>query len=153
MSRAFRTHPKHPAVAHLVRLHADLSGQIDASRKEAKRLADARAHVEAVIKMFDPAYNVNRIPGRRHYRRNKWFKRGTMMRAVFEVLKRADGPLTARQVVDEILAERGVTDAARADIHILDSAVRSCFQKRENREVVRIGDGMPAKWRLAGGDV
>src|SRR6266571_4954535 len=115
MSRAFRTHPKHPALAHLVRLHADLSGQIDATRKEAKRLAEARAHVEAVIKMFDPAYNVNRIPGRQHYRRNKWFPRGGVLRAVFDVLKRAKGPMTTRAIVDQILAERGETDAERPE--------------------------------------
>jgi hypothetical protein len=53
MSRAFKANPDHPAVDYLVRLHADLGGQIDANRQEAKRLTEAMGHVEAVIKLFD----------------------------------------------------------------------------------------------------
>ena len=54
----FNAHPKHPAVPYLVRLHADLGGQIKANQTEAVRLADAMKHVEAVIKIYDPEFSV-----------------------------------------------------------------------------------------------
>jgi len=73
---AFRVTPDHPAVPFLVRLHADLGGQILENRKEAKRLADAMIHVEAVIRLFGPAYQVGRIAARRRYKGNGVFKRG-----------------------------------------------------------------------------
>ena len=41
MALGFNAHPKHPAVAYLVRLHADIGGRIKVNRKEAERLADA----------------------------------------------------------------------------------------------------------------
>jgi hypothetical protein len=61
MPHAFKATPDHPAIAYLVRLHADLGGQILENRKEGKRLAESMKHVEAVIRLFDPAYNVTSI--------------------------------------------------------------------------------------------
>lgn len=73
MPRAFKVYPKHPAVAFLVHLHADLGGKIKANRQEGERLANDMKHVEAVIRLFDPAYNVRAISVRRRNRSNRWF--------------------------------------------------------------------------------
>ena len=35
-------------------------------------------HVEAVIRLFDPNFNVRRIAVRRRYKGNAWFRRGTI---------------------------------------------------------------------------
>jgi hypothetical protein len=110
MPRAFRTYPKHPAVAFLVNLHADLGSRIKANRKEGERLADEMKHVEAVIRMFDPAYDVRRISLRRRNRSNRWYKRGTMFRAVLDTLKAAEGPLTVREIAKRMLAQLGEID-------------------------------------------
>jgi hypothetical protein len=40
------------------RLHAELGGKILDNRQEAERLGEQMMHVEAVIKMLDPAYNL-----------------------------------------------------------------------------------------------
>jgi hypothetical protein len=34
-------------------------------------------HVEAVIRMFDPTYDVRRIAVKRRQKKNPWFKRAT----------------------------------------------------------------------------
>src|ERR1700758_278563 len=107
MPRAFKVYPKHPAVAFLVNLHADLGGKIKANRQEGERLAADMKHVEAVIRMFDPAYDVRRITQRRRNRLNRWYKRGTMFRAVLDVLKAAEGPLTVREIAKRMLAQLG----------------------------------------------
>src|ERR1700691_4231813 len=108
MPRAFRTSPRHPAIQYLVRLHADLGGQIDANRREAERLADAMRHVEAVIRLFDPSYDVRRIAVRRRNRRNPWFRRGHMYRAVLDVLRDATEPLTTKAIAQRMLAAKGI---------------------------------------------
>jgi hypothetical protein len=59
---AFKATPNHPAVAYLVRLHADIGGKILENKKEAARLAASMLAVEHVIKIFDPDYNVQGIP-------------------------------------------------------------------------------------------
>lgn len=68
MAPQFKAHPKHPAVNYLVRLHADIGGRIKVNRQEAEHLASDMKAVEAVIRMFDPAYNVAAIVQRRRTR-------------------------------------------------------------------------------------
>jgi len=71
----------HPnTVAALVHLHSELGSRILANRKEAKSLATDMKHVEAVIRMFDPEYDVRRIAVRRRNRTNGLFKRCTLFR-------------------------------------------------------------------------
>ena len=70
MPHAFKADSSHPAVDYLFRLHADLGGRILENRKEAKCLAESMKHVEAVIRLFDPAYEVRRITVRRRYKGN-----------------------------------------------------------------------------------
>src|ERR1700693_356765 len=103
MPRAFNEpNPDHPAVNYLVRLHADLGGQIDANRKEAKTLADSMHHVEAVIKLLDPTYTLRHISAGRRSRVNAWFKPGTMYRAVLDVLKAATEPLAPKAIAERM---------------------------------------------------
>jgi hypothetical protein len=57
----------------LERLHSELGGQILENKTEALRLAESMRHVEAVIKMLDPTYNLRRIAVKRR-QPNPWFK-------------------------------------------------------------------------------
>ena len=50
-----------PAMQTLERLHAELGGRILENKEEAQRLAGQMLHVEAVLKMLDPTYNLRRI--------------------------------------------------------------------------------------------
>jgi hypothetical protein len=150
MPRAFKVYPKHPAVTFLVHLHADLGGQIRANRQEGERLAADMKHVEAVIRMFDPAYNVQAISVRRRNRRNRWFKRGTMFRAVLEVLKAAEGPLTTREIVLQLLAGKGEAKPDLKTIRDLEGGVRSSLSLKAGKSVQNVGQGMPARWQLTG---
>lgn len=61
------------AIQTLERLHSELGGQILENNEEAQRLAGQMLHVEAVIKMLDPTFNLRHKP-------NPWFKRGTVYR-------------------------------------------------------------------------
>jgi len=50
-----------PAIRTLERLHGELGGKILENRQEAESLGEQMQHVEAVIKMLDPGYNLARI--------------------------------------------------------------------------------------------
>ena len=150
MPHAFKATPDHPAVAYLVRLHADLGGKILENRKEAKRLAESTEHVEAVIRLFDPTYNVTRIAARRRYKGNGLFKRGTILRNALDVLRKAQGPLTAREVTEHMLAMRGVPAPDAKAMRGLIASVQTSLQNHDGKTVMRLGEGMPGKWGLRG---
>src|SRR5580698_2899036 len=96
MPHSFKPYPKHPAVAYLIRLHADIGGRILDNKRQAERLAADAVAVEAVIKMFDPEFNARAISARRRVTGNPWFKRGTMFRAALDAMRAAQGPMTPR---------------------------------------------------------
>ena len=75
----------------LEKLHAELGGKILDNKAEAKRLAAAMVHVEAVLKMLQPGYDVRPIAVRRR-KPNPYFKRGTVWRSALDVLRGADSP-------------------------------------------------------------
>jgi hypothetical protein len=107
MSRAFDPKPDNIAVAQLGHLHADLGSKLLACQAQADRLASDMRHIEAVIRMFDPAYDVRRIAVKRRQSRNPWFKRGHMFRAAIDVLREAGEPLETREIAARLLAGQG----------------------------------------------
>jgi hypothetical protein len=145
MPHTFKASPDHPAVAYLVRLHADLGGQILENRKRGERLAESMKHVEAVIRLFDPAFNVRRISARRRYKGNPWFKRGTILRAALDVLRKAQGPLTAREIAERLLVAKNAKPTPKA-LRSFIASVQTSLQNHEGKTVVRIGEGMPGRW-------
>jgi hypothetical protein len=65
-------------------------------------------HVEAVLKMFNPDLNVAGIAARRRVNGNPWFRRGTLFRAVLDVLRTATAPMTVTELTYAVVAARGI---------------------------------------------
>lgn len=124
------------------------SGQLVAARKEAQRLKTDMRHVEAVIRMFDPAYDVRRITVRRRNRENPWFRRGTMFRAALDVLRTATGPMTSREIAERLLADKGATPTL-PQLRDLVAGLNSCLRRFDGKAVRNVAEGMPARWVVA----
>ena len=148
MPHTFKSGPKHPAVAYLARLHADIGGRILDNRKQAKRLIEDMKHVEAVLRMYDPNYDVAAIVGRRRINGNPWFKRGTLFRGAIDALRTAAKPLTARELVIAMLAAKGIKNAPAARVRSLRGGVTNSLRNNEGKTVECVGEGSPMRWRI-----
>ncbi len=149
MPHAFKATPDHPAVAYLVRLHADIGGKLLDNKKEAARLASSMLAVEHVSRLFDPWFNVRSIAARRRYKGNAWFRRGTILPRALDVLRKTQGPLTAREIAERMLGERGARDnASPKALRSLIASVQTSLHNQNSKTVVRMGEGMPAKWQV-----
>src|ERR1700730_7573308 len=134
-----------PAMQTLERLHTELGGQILENKAEALKLSGKMLHVEAVIKMLDPTYNLRRIAVKRR-RPNPWFKRGTVYRRAVDALRTATEPLTAREITDRLLAAAKVTNPNKAAVRDLTGSVLSSLRNHDGKGVKRTNEGSPAKW-------
>lgn len=148
MPTTFKAHPRHPAVDYLVRLHADIGGRIKDNRKQAERLIEDMKHVEAVLRMYDPNYNVAAIIGRRRINGNPWFKRGTLFRCALDTLRTAAKPLTARELVIAMLAAKGIKNVPAARVRSLRGGVTNSLRNNEGKTVESVGEGSPMRWRV-----
>ncbi|THD45048.1 MAG: hypothetical protein E7774_08840 [Bradyrhizobium sp.] len=118
---------------------------IQANKKEATRLANDMRHVEAVIRMFAPDYNVRAISAKRRNVGNPWFKRGTLFRNALDILREAGEPLTARVMADRLLAAKGATSTQRAKIQ---AGILASLRDNEGKIVEPVGEGKPVRWVL-----
>jgi len=139
-----------PAVDALTRLHAELGGKIKDNRNEAKRLADMMRHVEAVLKMLRPEFDLKSIAARRRYKAASPYKRGEVSRTVLAILRDAPGPLTAREISVLMLQRKGIENPRTPAIRAMFGAVNPSLRNHEGKTVERVGQGMPARWRVAG---
>jgi len=140
----------HPTLCALKRLHADIGGKIIDNRKAVKRLREDRRHVAAVIKMFSPGYDVRAIAARRTYKANPWFPRGKLFRSALDIMRAATEPLTVAEIVDRMLAAKGVASAKIGQVRGMQSAVLASLQNRKGEGRVRLADDrVPMRWTLA----
>lgn len=148
MPHKFEAHPDHPAVAYLVRLHADLGGRIQQNKLEAERLQEAARNVEAVIQLFDPKFNLQAIAPRRRQQQNKFFKRGTIFRQAVDVLRRRGEPMTVADITTAVLIAAKVASPSEKDEVDLRAAIRASLEHNAGKLVERVGEAIPKQWRL-----
>src|SRR6266404_615886 len=125
-----------PAINTLERLHSELGGQILENKTEALKLSESMRHVEAVIKMLDPTFNLRRIAVKRRTP-NPWFKRGTVYRRAVDALRTATEPLTAREIAERVLATAKVTNPNDAALRDLTGTIKSSLKNHDGKGVQR----------------
>lgn len=135
------------ALLTLKQLHGEIAGKLLANAREAKRLRTAMLQVEAVMKMLDPAVNLRGIAMKRRVLGNPWFKRGTLYRSALDILRRAPGPMTVRDIVKSLLAAKSAV-ATRPQTIKLEAAVWASMRKHQGSGIEAVGDGKPWRWRL-----
>jgi hypothetical protein len=131
----------------LEQLHAELAGKILDNKKEGRRLVAAMKHVEAVLKLLVPGYDVRPIAVRRR-KQNPWFRRGTVLRHALDTMRAADRPLTAREITERMVQAKGVQNPNPSAIRALASGVSSCLQHYRERGIAAHDQSMPCRWSI-----
>ncbi len=104
-------------------------------------------HVEHVLKLLEPGYNVRSIASKRKNGRNPWFKRGTIFRLVLGVLKDATAPMSGEEIAVALLRSKGIAEPSREDRWRLFGTVDSSLRNNEGKSVVG-DDGRPKRWAI-----
>ena len=137
-----------PAFHALKRLHATIGGQIKANRKEAARLAEDMRHIEAVLRMLVPGFNVASIAAKRRNQENPYFRKGEIFRHVLGILREAPAPMTTREIVIALLRSRGAVEPSSAAIRTMFGAVATSLRNHQGKTIEKVGIGSPKKWAI-----
>ena len=133
----------------LKELRARLMGEIANREFQIERMQTDLAHVDAVIKMFSPNYDLDSILPKVTNRKNPaGTPRGAGSRHVFTVMREVGEPLTCREIAIRVLGKlhKPVTEEA---IGLLCNTIHSNFSRRKDGAVVFDARTHPGKWRLA----
>lgn len=135
-----------PALYALIRLHAELAGELKANALEADRLREDVLHVEAVLKLLEPEFNTAAIASRRKNRVNPLFKRGHIFRAALAILRTTDRPLNSDEIATRLLQDRGIVAPTEAQVSRVRNAVHKMLSS--HNDVVTGHGGRPQRWSV-----
>ena len=94
---------------------AQLDGELMQTERRAIRLREELYAVDRALKVFDPDIELTAIRPVVRRAEPRFFKHGHFARAALDVLRRAEKPLTCREIAERINAEHGLNaDGAHA---------------------------------------
>src|SRR5580704_8572255 len=94
---------------------AELSGELIAAEKRIIELRDDISGLDRTIRVFDPTAEPYRLRPILRRKKPTLIPRGQCSRAVLDMLRHADGPMTAREIAAQ-LAGRYQMDASNEDV-------------------------------------
>jgi len=131
-------------VSSLIKKRSELAGLVDAKRGELNAILKDLAHVDATIKIFAPEKVPELLPVKRRAS-DRTFARHELTRRIFNILREADRPMTARQITDQIVEDKG-TDVEPSQLK--GRVVRAL--KRQEKALESRMEGRERVWGVEG---
>lgn len=141
----------HPVLSGLIRKRAELSGEAEALTVRLMAINANVIHLDAVIGLFDPAFNLASIRPKRARGPNV-AKPGEMSRFVLDALRGAAEPIGTPELTVQLMAARGLDAQDRVAYRNMGKRVCMALRHQEGRGAVRSahGPGRIALWSIAG---
>ena len=131
----------------LVQKRAELSGDIENTHNNLKRMIQELEHLDKTLLMFDPTYQVESIKPKAFRPPENWSKRGEMTRMILGILRKAAEPMTTRDMALQMLAERAMDVGDMKLMRLMRSRCAVALRGQRDKGVVRSIDG-PGQYNL-----
>lgn len=118
------THERPNTVAGLVAKHRELCDLRERYRSEIKKLTIDIDHLDACLRLFDPAAETTTI---KEYVTKHRAQKGTVKRFVLSTLRQATEPMTSRQITELWLRDRGL-NADDATVTAIRKRIGACIK-------------------------
>ena len=137
-------------LAGLAKRRAELAGEAETLRARLAQIATDAGHLDAVIRQFDPDYDLGSIRPKRP-RGPDVARPGEMSRFVLDVLREAAEPVPASDVAARFMAERGMDGQDRRLVEQITKRIVSTLRHQGLKGTVRSqpGPGRMLLWKVA----
>ncbi len=126
-----------PNVLHaLTRKRAEIAGQIEHNQLSLRHLIAELDHIDAAIRIFDPAVDIGRIRAKPVPPRHAAFK-GEVTRIVFNTLREAREPVSSRDIALRLMKERGLNPDDRELSVIMVKRICACLRVQKKKGLIR----------------
>lgn len=137
-------------LAGIVRKRAELAGEIEALRTRVANLQADLAHLDAAIRIMDPAADPESIRPKVPRNACDWFGRGELFRLTMDALRDAPEPLTAMEIARMVIARKGLEDASPFVVRRVKSMIDATLRRREGLAERVVYGRRHVGWRLCG---
>jgi hypothetical protein len=137
-------------ISGLVALRRELTGQIVALENQASELRKSVTHVDAVLKLVDPAFDVERVPPKRLSHRSRYFGNQELSRMLREVLRDMDGRSgSIVEIADAVMKRKGMDLTDDFLLPRIQKTVWAGLDRLAKRgRVERSGYGKQSLWKI-----
>src|SRR3954447_19783020 len=138
------------ATAALIRKRADIAGEVEALSARCGQLRADLAHLDAAIRIMDPAAEPDLIRPRKPSRKGcDWFGRQELPRLVLEGLRQSERPLSAMEIARGVMACKGMVVDDQIALRRVAGMVKGALHRQDGRTVERVGSGRDVRWRVS----
>ncbi len=136
-------------LAGLTKRRAELTGEADTLRTRLVQIGTDVGHLDAVIRQFDPDYDLGSIRPKRP-RGPDVAGRGEMSRFILGVLREATEPVTTQEVAQRLMTERGQNMGDRHLVAQTIKRVGMALSRQKGNGAVQSeqGPGQFVRWRI-----
>jgi len=136
-------------VSALIRKRAEIAGQIEQAQSDLRQLIIDLDNLDATIRLFKPNIDLEEIRPKPLPPRHHAYK-GEISRIVLEALRQSQKPLTAQEIAQHVMAERGLNTADKRLVRLIGKRVGACLRNNRDRGVARSEktNGQHLLWRL-----
>ena len=134
-------------VSALVRKFSEIKGKLKASEKHSRNLRADLVHIEAVLKLFRTDYDTAAIIATRPKRPIRWGKRGQGWRTALEILRKAEAPMSAREIGLQAARKLNLKAEGESLRYLVTSIGDSLVRGTKKGIVAQIGDH-PRRWKI-----
>jgi len=133
----------------LTKRRAELTGEADTLKARLVQIGTDLGHLDAVIRQFDPDYDLASIRSKRP-RGPNIAGRGEMSRFVLGVLRDATEPVPTPDITAQFMAERGMDGQDRKLAERITKRIISTLRHQEKKGMVRSqpGPGRVLLWEV-----
>lgn len=126
-----------PNVLHaLTKKRSEIAGQIEHNQLSLRRLIAELDHIDAAIRIFNPAIDISAIRAKPVPPRHAAFK-GEVTRLVLDSLREANRPLTSRDIAVLLMEDRGLNKGDRDLSVIMVKRICACLRVQRQKGLVR----------------
>ena len=129
--------------------YARLTGELQKLNRQADRVQADIAHVEATIRLFRADWAGEAIKAIGPIKPSRWKRRGQGLVTALNIMREADGPMTAREIAAKALAAHGITLPDGKTLSTIAGSLAASLERRVGNGVAMI-DGRPKRWQLTG---
>jgi hypothetical protein len=126
---------------------AELAGALRQIEQQLVQQRANLAHLDATMRLFDPAIRPNDIRPKRSRPRNVWFRPGECLRLIYDELREATQPLTTRELAERIMRVKAIPAADNNRRELVQKTLLASLN-RAKETIARIETGGVVSWRL-----
>ncbi len=135
-------------VTTLERKYARLLGHQAKIKYTSLSLVKDMAHIEAVIRLFEPLWDRDCVKPIMYRGESRWAKKGQGSRAAIEVMKKAAKPLSATEIARAAYLECGMEPPGNDELRLVGTDLIYSLRRQFAGQITMI-EGRPRRWMLA----